>query len=170
LLLQTCQADATAPQQLGQASPGELADILLVEDEPNDVDLTLLAFKRAKIANRIQVVRDGEQALEYLFRTGKYAKRADQGLPTIILLDLNLPKLSGMQVLARLKAHPRTQRISVIVLTVSQNSPYIQESRRLGADAYMVKPVNFQSFSRVTPQLRLLWALLHPALVTGGGS
>jgi CheY-like chemotaxis protein/DNA-binding XRE family transcriptional regulator len=170
LLRQTCQVGTHSTQYLGQPPPGELADILLVEDGPNDVELTLLAFKRAKIANRIHVVRDGEQALEYLFRTGKYAQRVEQGPPPVILLDLNLPKVSGMEVLARLKGDPRTQRISVIVLTISQNSPDIQESRRLGADAYIVKPVNFQSFSRVTPQLRLLWALLHPALVTGGGS
>ncbi|MGH7972271.1 MAG: response regulator [Limisphaerales bacterium] len=169
LLVQSCQGGVTAPQRLDQPAPGELADILLVEDDPSDVNLTLLAFQRANIANPVHVVRDGEEALDYLFRTGNYAGRVVHSPPAVILLDLNLPKVSGIEVLARIKADPRTQRISIVVLTASQSSPDVQESRRLGADAYIVKPVDFQSFSRVTPQLRLLWALLHPAMVTGGG-
>lgn len=170
LLLQTCQTGESAPPKPGIPPPGQLAEILLVEDDPNDVNLTLKAFQKAKIANHIHVVRDGAEALEYVFRTGNYAQRVAHGPPSLVLLDLNLPKVSGMEVLARLKADPSTQRISVIVLTASRSSPDVQESRLLGADAYIVKPVDFHSFSRVTPQLRLLWALLHPALATGGGS
>ena len=167
LLLQTGQTPASVPRSPKASSPGQLADILLVEDSPSDVDLTLHAFRKARIANRVHVVRDGAAALDYVFRTGKYSERRAKNLPSVILLDLDLPKISGMEVLERLKADPRSQKIPVIVLTASQSSPDIQESSRLGADAYIVKPVDFQNFSQVTPRLSLLWALLPPALALG---
>lgn len=161
LLLQTCQTTASVSQPPGPPAPSELGEILLVEDDPNDVDLTLRAFKKAGIANRFQVARDGQEALDYVFRAGKYAELLTLSPPPpVILLDLNLPKVSGIEVLARLKADPRIRKTPVIVLTASQSGPDIQESRRLGADAYIVKPVDFQNFSRVTPRLSLLWALL----------
>ena len=162
LLMQTCQS-APPAQASSQPPPGHLAHILLVEDNPDDVDLTLLAFQRAKIANPIRVVRDGIEALDYVFRTGRYADR-NHGPPPVILLDLKLPKVSGMEVLARVKADPRTQKIPVIVLTSSQTGPDVKASLRLGADAYIVKPVDFCNFSQVTPKLSLLWALLPPVL------
>lgn len=161
LLMQTCQNvfSALAP---GQPPPRDLAHILLVEDNPDDVDLTLLVFQRVKIANPIRVVRDGAEALDYVFLKGKYAHR-NHGPPSVILLDLNLPKVGGMEVLARLKADSCTQKIPIIVLTSSRTGPDVKESLRLGADAYIVKPVDFGNFSQVTPKLSLLWALLHPS-------
>jgi len=167
LLLQTSQPPSSVHRPPKSSAPRELADILLVEEDPSDADLTLRALRKARIANRVHVVRDGEEALHYVFGSGKDSELRTKGLPPLILLDLNLPKVSGMEVLARLKADPRSQKIPVIVLTVSQSRPDIHESRRLGADAYIVKPVDFESFSQVTPQLSLLWALLPPALVLG---
>lgn len=163
LLLQSTPKQVPSELASRLKPPGKLPHILLVEDDPNDVDLTLRAFRKAKIANTLRVVRDGDEALNYMFRNGKYEDR-DDGELAVILLDLNLPKVGGMEVLARLKTDPSTQKVPVIVLTASQSSPDIQESRRLGANAYIVKPVDFHSFSQVTPRLRLLWGLLHPSL------
>jgi CheY-like chemotaxis protein/DNA-binding XRE family transcriptional regulator len=165
LLSQTSQTACPGQRPPRQAAPGEFAEILLAEDDPYDEYLTLRAFRKAGIANILHVVRDGADALDYVFRTGKYAELAPKGPPPVILLDLNLPKVSGMEVLARLKSDPRAQKIPVIVLTSSQNSPDVQRSRELGADAYIVKPVDFENFSQVTTRLSLLWALLHPSLV-----
>ena len=141
---------------------GRIVDILLVEDNADDVELTLQAFREMRIANRVQVVADGEMALNYLFCTGAYADRAGEDPPQVILLDLQLPKISGLEVLRRIKRDSRTRNIPVIVLTASQKSQDIAESRRLGAQTYIVKPVDFYNFSQVTPQLRLQWALFNP--------
>jgi len=143
-------------------SPDELVDILFVEDSTDDVELTLQALQRAKITNRISVVRDGAAALNFLFCTGEYAERQPGKNPQIILLDLGLPKIDGLEVLRRIKADPRTSSISVVVLTASSRDRDIVTSKRLGAEAYIVKPVNFHNLSEVTPQLRLNWALLRP--------
>ena len=164
LLSHTAQTASAGQPRLRRPIAGKFAEILLVEDDPNDVDLTLCAFRKARIANPVHVVSDGAEAFDYLFSTGKYAERRPQDPPSVILLDLNLPKVSGMEVLARLKANPQTEKIPVIVLTVSQRSPDIQESRRLGANAYIVKPVGFENFSQVTPQMSLRWAVLPPGL------
>lgn len=164
LLRQTSQTATSVQRPPDQSAPNGLADILLVEDDSFDVELTLRAFRKAGIANSVHVVRDGAEALDFVFRSGKYAGHRTRELPLVILLDLNLPKVGGMEVLRRLKATPETRKIPVIVLTGSRSSPDIQESRRLGADAYIVKPVDFHNLSHVTPQLSLLWALLHPVL------
>jgi CheY-like chemotaxis protein len=140
--------------------PNKLRDILLVEDNPDDVELTLRAFKSACVANPVRVARDGLEALDFLFCTGAYAERKSEPSPHVILLDLNLPKLDGLEVLRRLKTDPRTHSIPVIVLTVSERNRDIDESRRLGADGYIVKPVDFQRFTQVTPQLKLSWSLV----------
>ena len=137
-----------------------LQDILLVEDEPCDVEMTLRAFKTACLRNNIQVVRDGAEALEFVFCTGAFSNRKIENPPQVILLDLNLPKISGLDVLRRIKADTRTRNIPVVVLTASERNRDIDESRRLGAESYIVKPVNFRSLSEVTPQLSLCWALL----------
>jgi CheY-like chemotaxis protein len=142
---------------------GEMVDILLVEDDPHDVELTIAAFDRARISNRLQVVRDGAEALEFLFREGKYAHRQQEDHPKVILLDLNLPKVSGLEVLHRIKADPSTRSIPVIMLTVSNRDHDIAECRRLGAETYLVKPVDFHRFSEVTPKFSLRWALIKPA-------
>jgi CheY-like chemotaxis protein/DNA-binding transcriptional regulator YdaS (Cro superfamily) len=143
----------------------ELVDILFVEDNPDDVQLTLRALKAANITNRIQVVRDGEAALQFLFCKGPYADRQPDQRPQVILLDLGLPKMGGLEVLRRIRAEPRTRSIPVVVLTASRHDRDVLASKQLGAEAYIVKPVDFQNLSEVTPQLSLYWALLKP--VTG---
>jgi CheY-like chemotaxis protein/DNA-binding Xre family transcriptional regulator len=141
-------------------SADELVDILFVEDQAEDVELTVQALTSANVANRIHLVRDGAAALHFLFGTGPFAHREGSHRPQMILLDLNLPKISGLEVLRRIKADPRTRSIPVVVLTASKRDRDIETSRRLGAEAYIVKPVDFQNLSEVTPQLSLQWALL----------
>jgi CheY-like chemotaxis protein len=140
----------------------DLVDILLVEDNADDVELALHAFKKARFANRVQVISNGAEALDYVFCRGQYSHRSSETRPQVILLDLNLPKVSGLEVLRRIKAEKRTRKIPVVVLTVSQNSQDIAECRRLGAETYIVKPLDFQRLSQATPQLNLNWALLKP--------
>lgn len=141
----------------------DLINILLVEDNLDDSTLTQWALKRANFANRVDLVDDGAAALDYLFCTGAYSKRQPNDLPHLILLDLNLPKVKGLEVLHRIKQHPQTRSIPVVVLTVSNRSQDVAASRRLGADAYIVKPVSFQNFSETIPKLNLQWAVLKPA-------
>jgi two-component system response regulator len=137
----------------------QLVDILLVEDNGDDVELTMHAFNQARFANRIQVANDGQEALDYLFCEGEYANRPT-GNPQIVLLDLYLPKVSGLEVLRRIKADERTRGIPVIILTISQVFSDFAECQRLGADTYIIKPLNFLRLSQVTPRLNLDWALL----------
>lgn len=148
-----------------QALSGSMVDILLVEDNPDDVELTLDAFREMKIANRVKVVPDGVQALEYIFGARAPVDGPVANLPQLILLDLQLPKVSGFEVLRRLKQDSRTKKIPVIVLTISQNSSDVAESRRLGAETYLVKPVDFLNFCQVTPQLKFRWVLYEPLRV-----
>ncbi|MEY2557477.1 MAG: hypothetical protein QOE34_902 [Verrucomicrobiota bacterium] len=140
-----------------------LLEILLVEDDPDDVELTKLAFARARITNPLHVVGDGVEALDFLFATGAYQHRCYAPLPQIILLDLNLPRKSGLEVLQRIKADKLTREIPVIVMTVSTRSRDMAECRRLGAENYLLKPVGFQNFSEVTTNLNLAWTLVKPA-------
>lgn len=134
-------------------------EILLVEDLPTDIALTQRAFRQARFSNPLHVVRDGVEALEFLFATGAYAYRKNLRLPDVILLDLNLPRLGGVEVLQKIKADPRTKAIPVIILTVSRDECDAAACRALGAENYIVKPVDFQNFSEVTPQLRFEWEL-----------
>jgi two-component system, response regulator len=143
-------------------SPDEMVDILFVEDRADDVALTMDALKSAGFTNRIQLVRDGAAALAFLFCTGQYAYRRPSDRPQLILLDLGLPKIDGLEVLRRIKADPRTNQIPVIVLTASNRDRDIAASKRLGAEAYIVKPVDFQNLSEVTPLLNMGWALVKP--------
>jgi CheY-like chemotaxis protein/DNA-binding XRE family transcriptional regulator len=147
-----------------ESHTGKFVDILLVEDRQSDVELTLQAFKKANITNPVHVVYDGAEALDFLFCRGQHANRKMENRPQIVLLDLNLPKINGLEVLRRIKSDERTRTIPVIVLTMSRRDRDISECHRLGAETYIVKPVDFNSFSKVTPQLSLRWALLEPAV------
>jgi CheY-like chemotaxis protein len=146
----------------------DLVDILLVEDNEDDVEMTLRAFKKARFSNRVHVVNDGAEALDYIFCTGKHAANRTMERPQVILLDLQLPKVSGLEVLRRIKADKRTRPMPVVILTISDDKFDIAECRRLGAENYIVKPVDFQRLSEATPQLNLNWALLKPVGAGGG--
>lgn len=146
----------------GKSSAGEYVDILVVEDNPDDVELTLQAFKHARMTNSVQVVSDGKEALDFLFCTGSFAHRKMEDRPHLVLLDLNLPKVGGLDVLRRIKGDERTRLIPVVVLTASRDNQELALCRHLGAEASIVKPVDFQGLSQATPQLNLNWALLKP--------
>jgi two-component system response regulator len=139
----------------------EPVEILLVEDNPHDIKLTLHAFRKNNFANAIHVVRDGAEALEFLFCTGRYSDRAGQDLPRLILLDLKLPLVDGIEVLKQIKASPQTQRIPVVILTSSQEERDLIESYKLGVNSYILKPVDFDQFSDVVRQLGFYWMLIN---------
>jgi len=136
-------------------------DILLVEDNATDAELTVETLKTAGIANTVHVASDGAEALNYIFNP---ENKERPNRPRLILLDLNMPKINGLEVLRRLKADKETASIPVVVLTISRTDEHIAECRRLGANAYVVKPVNFQRLIEVTPQLNLFWLLLQNPL------
>ncbi len=136
-------------------------EILLIEDNPNDEELTLYALKKNNVTNHIQVVRDGAEALEYLFCTGAYAHRRIDDAPKVILLDLKLPKMDGLEVLERIKTDERTRILPVVVLTSSQEERDIVESYQLGVNSYIVKPVDFEQFVEAVRRLGLYWMLLN---------
>ena len=136
-------------------------EILLVEDNPNDVELTLRALKKHNITNKVHVVKDGAEALEYIFATGAYASRDINSIPKVILLDLKLPKVDGLEVLRRIKSDERTKMIPVVVLTSSKEEQDLVESYRLGANSYIAKPVDFESFVKAVSELGLYWLLLN---------
>ncbi|HMG24797.1 MAG TPA: response regulator [Kofleriaceae bacterium] len=134
--------------------------ILLVEDNPSDEKLTLRAFKKAGIANEVFVVRDGVEALDYVFATGSHAGSAPE-LPSIILLDLRLPRIEGLEVLRRIRADDRTKLLPVVILTSSKEDEDIVRSYSLGANAYVRKPVEFAEFVEAAKTLGLFWLLLN---------
>jgi CheY-like chemotaxis protein len=139
-----------------------IMEILLVEDNPIDVELTKNAFKRAQIKNPLHVVNDGEAALDFVFARGSFVDRLKARPPRLILLDLYLPNKSGLEVLREIKDDSRTQNIPIIILTSSDRDRDIYECRRLGAETYIVKPVSFQNFSQVVSFLSLSWVLVEP--------
>lgn len=136
-------------------------EILLVEDNPNDVELTLRALKKQHLANNVQVVHDGEEALDFIFGTGQYARRDVTNRPKVILLDLKLPKVDGLEVLRRVKANDRTKIIPVVVMTSSREERDLVESYKLGVNSYLVKPVDFDKFVQSVQELGLYWLLLN---------
>jgi CheY-like chemotaxis protein len=135
--------------------------ILLVEDNPDDEELTLLSLRKNNLAHEIVVVRDGVEAIEYLFGTGQYANRDVMQVPTVILLDLKLPKLDGLGVLKRLRADERTRNLPVVVLTSSSQDADVIASYNLGANSYVRKPVEFGAFVEAVSSLGLYWVLLN---------
>ena len=136
-------------------------EILLIEDNPDDVEITLRAFQKYHLANKIHVVRDGEEALECLFGTGRYAEQSACLNTRLILLDLKLPKVDGLEILKRCKSDPRTKNIPVVVLTSSREERDLIESYNLGVNSYVVKPVDFSQFLEAARQLGLYWIVLN---------
>ncbi len=141
----------------------QFLEILLIEDNHGDAELAVRAFRKARITNVVHVARDGAEALDFLFATGTHERRKNQPLPGVILLDLNLPKIDGLEVLRQIKEDKRLRRIPVIVLTVSNHDHDIAACRRLGVENYIVKPLGFQNFSEITPQLDMEWTLVNPS-------
>jgi CheY-like chemotaxis protein len=138
--------------------------IMVVEDNPDDEELTLRALRQGKVANEIVVTRDGAEALEFMFGTGKYRDRDLSKMPAVILLDLKLPKLSGLDVLQRLRADERTKFVPVVVLTSSSEDEDMLRSYQFGANSYVRKPVEFGAFVNAVSQLGVYWALLNEPL------
>jgi two-component system response regulator len=136
-------------------------EILLVEDNPQDLELALRALKTAHLANHIQIARDGAEALDFIFCEGAHAGRRIEDTPKVILLDLKLPKIDGIEVLQRIKSDPRTKCIPTVVLTSSKEQNDVVESFRLGVNSYIVKPVDFESFVAAVQELGMYWLLLN---------
>lgn len=138
-----------------------IVEILLVEDNPQDLELALRALRKANFSNRIQVARDGAEALEFIFCEGTHSTRKIEDAPKVILLDLKLPKVDGLEVLKKLKGDPRTSSIPVVILTSSREQRDVVESYRLGVNSYIVKPVNFEGFANAVRELGMYWLLLN---------
>jgi two-component system, response regulator len=139
----------------------DLVEILLVEDNPNDLELALHALKKNNLANHIEVVRDGAEAVDFIFASGAYSDRKVENTPRVILLDLKLPKIDGLEVLRRIKADPRTKSIPIVVLTSSREERDIVESYELGVNSYITKPVDFDQFTEAVRQLGFYWLLFN---------
>ena len=135
--------------------------ILLIEDNPSDIDLTKRALEKGHVVNKLVVVSDGQEALDYLFGTGAYAGRDPSDLPTLTLLDLKLPKVSGLDVLRRIRAEAKTRRMPVVILTSSREEQDIAAGYDLGANSYIQKPVDFEQFVQSVVQLGLYWLVLN---------
>ncbi len=143
-------------------------ELLLVEDNPDDLELALRALRKANVANRVQVARDGVEALDYIFGEGTHAGRSIADAPKVVLLDLKLPKIDGLEVLRRIKGDPRTKMIPVVMLTSSKEQRDVIESYHLGVNSYIVKPVDFEGFAGAVRDLGLYWMLLNqPPKLTG---
>lgn len=144
--------------------------ILLVEDNPDDEALTLRAFSKNKITNAIVVARDGVEAIDYLFCTGIHERRDPKLMPAVVLLDLKLPRIDGLEVLRRIRADERTALLPVVVLTTSRELQDIQEAYRLGANSYIRKPVDFERFLHAVGQLGLYWLSLNETVDSAANS
>ena len=136
-------------------------EILLVEDNPADAEMTLRALRRNNLANKVHWVRDGEQALDFMFRTGAYADREPGTVPKLIMLDIKMPKVDGIEVLRRVKANEETRTVPVVVMTSSNEERDVAESYRLGVNSYIVKPVQFESFLETVAKIGLYWVITN---------
>jgi two-component system, response regulator len=144
-------------------NPMEAIDILLVEDNPQDVELTTRALRKRNLANSLFVVEDGVEALDFIFSRGKYEQRSSRNHPKLVLLDLKLPKIDGLEVLRIVKEDPIRRTIPVVMVTSSREDPDIQTAYQLGANSYVVKPVNFDAFMEAMSNLGLYWLLVNEA-------
>ncbi len=144
-------------------------DILLVEDNPHDAELTTRALRKRNFANRLFVVEDGVEALDFIFCRGQFAKRNMAHPPKVVLLDIKLPKLNGLEVLREIKADDRTRRIPVVMVTSSREDPDIKTAYHLGANSYVVKPVEFDAFMEAMSQLGFYWLLINQPPPAGKG-
>ncbi len=142
-------------------SKSNVIEILLVEDNPNDIELTIRALNKNNLVNKVHVVKDGEEALDFLFCRGDYLTRKKEKPPKVILLDLKLPKVNGLEVLKEIKSKEKTKYIPVVVLTTSREEKDMMESYRLGVNSYIVKPVDFQKFIDAVADIGLYWLLLN---------
>lgn len=146
--------------------PGQEVEILLVEDNPTDAELTIRALKKKNLANKLVWVQDGAQALDFIFATGAYAQRGQRSYPRVIMLDLHLPKVDGMEVLQRIKDDERARTIPVVVLTSSKDDMDVMGCYKFGVNSYISKPVNFDEFAKTVAELGLYWLLVnHPPVV-----
>jgi two-component system response regulator len=136
-------------------------EILIVEDNMSDAELTMRALKKHHLANKLGHLKDGAEALDYLFAQGKYEGRNIEDIPKVILLDLKMPKVNGIEVLRKIKADERTKRIPVVVLTSSKEDPDIAECYQLGVNSYVVKPVEFDAFIKAVSELGLYWMVVN---------
>jgi CheY-like chemotaxis protein len=143
-------------------------EILIVEDNPYDLEMTMRGLQKARLVNNIHVARDGEEALDFVFCTGPHAGRHMDDQPRVILLDIKLPKIDGLEVLARLKGDPRTSAIPVVMLTSSQEQSDLVASYAHGVNSYIVKPVNFESFVQAVADLGMYWMLLNQPPTASG--
>ena len=139
----------------------DFVEILLVEDNPDDVELTLRALKKSKIANKVLVVNDGAQALDFIFNTGAYKGRIAGNQPKVILLDLKLPKINGMEVIRKMKSDESTKTIPIVALTSSEEDEDVKECYDLGVNSYIVKPVDFEKFAKTVADIGLYWLLVN---------
>ena len=139
---------------------GKIRNILLIEDDPRDVELTLTALEEHHLANKVVAVRDGEKALDYLYRRGEFKDRPP-GHPIMVLLDIKMPKVNGLEVLKIIKADENLRTIPVVVLSSSRETPDLTESYKHGVNAYVVKPVDFNEFMRAVQQLGIFWAAIN---------
>lgn len=144
------------------------AEVILVEDSATDAELTLRAFRENRLLHEVLHLEDGQEALDYFFRQGRWQDRPDEGAPKVILLDLKLPRVSGVELLERLKGSRRTRDIPVVVLTSSREEPDIQRCYELGANSYIVKPVRFEDFTRKVADLGMYWLMTNTPLTPGG--
>lgn len=151
------------PDASGEESMKQV-EILLVEDTPADAEMTLRALSRKNLANKVHWVKDGEEALEFMFRTGAYAARDPASTPKLVMLDIKMPKVDGIEVLRRLKADAATRTIPVVVMTSSNEERDVMESYRLGVNSYIVKPVQFDAFMETVAKIGMYWVLTNRAL------
>jgi two-component system response regulator len=142
----------------------QAVELLIVEDDPSDLELALIALRKHKLANQIHIARDGEEALDFLFCRGPYADRSMDDPPKVILLDLKLPKVSGLEVLRELKKDPRTRPVPVVVMTSSREQRDMLEGYELGVNSYIQKPVDFEQFQHIVGDLGYYWLVVNQPL------